>query len=179
MTERDIIQGCQQGVPVYQRALVDRYAPVLFTVAKRYARDEAMAQDILQEALIKIFRALPDYEATGSFEGWMRRILVNTALHAMGKNWMRHENGDLSHTGEPAAFPEIYAQLGAEELLRLIAQLPEGFRQIFNLHVIEQYPHTEIARMLGISESTSRSQLVRARRLLQSMIVKREQVKTH
>ncbi len=120
----------------------------------------------------------PNYAPTGSFEAWMRRIVVTTALHALDKSWYRRENGDLDSVEEPFFMPDVYARLGAEELLALIAKLPEGFRQIFNLNVIEQYPHTEIAVMLGITESTSRSQLTRARKLLQTMIADREKIKT-
>ncbi len=176
MTERNIIKGCKQGIPLYQRELVERYAPMLLTVARRYVSNRQTAEDILQEALLKIFRAIPQYEPSGSFEAWMRRIVVTTALHALDKSWYRRENGRLEAAEEPFLMPDVYAQLGAEELLALIAKLPEGFRQIFNLHVIEQYPHTEIALMLGISESTSRSQLTRARKLLQTMIADREKI---
>ncbi len=177
MTEHEIIKGCKQGTSLYQRLLVERYSPMLFTVARRYGRDRHAAEDILQDALMKIFRAIPKYESKGSFEAWMRRIVVTTALQSLDKNWHQREIGDLDYLAEPAAPPDIDARLGAEELLNLIAKLPEGFRQIFNLHIIEQYPHTEIALMLGITESTSRSQLTRARRLLQSMIAEREKIK--
>lgn len=177
MTEHEIIRGCKQGVSHCQRALVERYSPMLFTVARRYGRDRHAAEDVLQEALMKIFRAIPKYEPTGSFEAWMRRIVVTTSLQSLDKNWRQRESGNLDFAEEPAAPPDIFSQLGAEELLQLIARLPEGFRQIFNLHIIEQYPHTEIAVLLGITESTSRSQLTRARRLLQSMIAEREKIK--
>lgn len=177
MTEHDIIRGCKQGTSLYQRALVERYSPMLFTVARRYGRDRHAAEDILQDALLKVFRAIPKYEQTGSFEAWMRRIVVTTALQSLDKSWHKREAGDLDYAEEPVVPPDIDARLGAEELLQLIAKLPEGFRQIFNLHIIEQYPHTEIAVMLGITESTSRSQLTRARRLLQSMIAEWEKIK--
>lgn len=150
---------------------------MLFTVARRYGRDRHAAEDVLQDALLKIFRAIPKYEPTGSFEAWMRRIVVTTALQSLDKSWSQREVGNIEFAAEPAEPPDIFARLGAEELLHLIAKLPEGFRQIFNLHIIEQYPHTEIATMLGITESTSRSQLTRARRLLQSMIAEREKIK--
>ncbi|MDZ4681735.1 MAG: RNA polymerase sigma factor [Saprospiraceae bacterium] len=177
MTEHEIIRGCKQGVTLYQRTLVERYSPMLFTVARRYGRDRHAAEDVLQDALMKIFRAIPKYEPTGSFEAWMRRIVVTTALQALDKSWHQRESGNLDYAEEPVAPPDIYARMGAEELLQLIAKLPDGFRQIFNLHIIEQYPHTEIAVLLGITESTSRSQLTRARCLLQSMIAEREKVK--
>lgn len=176
MTEHEIIRGCQQEVPLYQRVLVERYSPMLLTVARRYASNRQAAEDVLQEALLKIFRAIPKYKPIGSFEAWMRRIVVTTALQSLDKSWQKRENGAIDQIEEPYLMPEVYAQLGAEELMALIAKLPEGFRQIFNLHIIEQYPHTEIAIMLGITESTSRSQLTRAKRLLQTMIAQREKI---
>ena len=149
---------------------------MLMTVARRYSSNRHVAEDVLQEALIRIFKAIPQYQPYGSFEAWMRRIVVTTALQSLDKSWHRNENGIPEQAEEPYMMPEVYAQLGAEELLALIAKLPEGFRQIFNLYVIEQYPHTEIAIMLGITESTSRSQLTRAKRLLQNMIAQREKI---
>ncbi|HMQ60052.1 MAG TPA: sigma-70 family RNA polymerase sigma factor [Flavilitoribacter sp.] len=177
MTEQDIITGCQEGVPRCQRELVDRYAPMLLTVARRYARDQATAQDILQDALLRIFQAIPRYQPFGSFEAWMRRIVATSALQYLNKKWMRKEFNNLDNNDEPLEMPDIYGRLGAEDLLELIARLPEGYRQVFNLSVMEQYTHAEIAGMLGISESSSRSQLVRARRQLQTMIANREKIR--
>lgn len=177
MTEFELIRGCKQGVSICQRTLVERYSPMLLTVARRYVRDRATADDILQEALLKIFRGIHLYEARGSFEAWMRRIVVTTALQSLEKNWNKREVGDLETIEDPIIMPEVYCQMGAEELLGLISKLPEGFRQIFNLSVMEQYSHAEIASLLGITESTSRSQLTRARRLLQTMIAQREKIK--
>lgn len=172
-----MIEGCKREQPRYQRELVERYAPMLLTVARRYACDRHAAQDVLQEALIKIFRALPRYKATGSFEAWLRRIVITTALHALDKRWVRHEKGDLEQVAAPAVSPAVYSHLGTEELLSLIAKLPDGFRQVFNLSVMEQYPHDEIGRLLGISASSSRSQLHRARQLLQRMIHQKEKIR--
>jgi RNA polymerase sigma-70 factor (ECF subfamily) len=177
LTERTIIKGCQDREPRYQKELVYRYSPMLMTVARRYVRDEASAKDVLQDALIRIFGAIDRYKPIGSFEAWMRRIVITTALQALDKSWYRRELPGLEEENDQIVIPEVYARLGAEELMKLIADLPDGFRQIFNLNVVEGYRHTEIAEMLGITESTSRSQLTRARKLLQKQILQREKLK--
>lgn len=177
MTERTIIKGCQNRESPYQRELVNRYSPMLMTVARRYVRDEASAKDVLQDALIRIFGAIDRYKPTGSFEAWMRRIVITTSLQALDRSWYRRELPGLESTMDLQVAPEVYAHFGAEELLKLISGLPDGFRQIFNMYIIEGYRHAEIAAMLGITESTSRSQLTRARKLLQQQILQREKLR--
>ena len=137
----------------------------------RYARHEMEAEDILQDAFIKIFDKINRFEFKGSFEGWVRRIVINTALKNYSKKSFKQEQIGLETYPELPLEPEIYAHLHEEELLRLIGKLPEGYRLVFNLNVIEGYNHKEIANMLGIQESTSRSQLVKARKMLQGMII--------
>lgn len=150
---------------------------MLFTVARRYAGDLHAAEDILQEAFIKIFSALPRYESRGSLEGWMRRIVVNTALSYIDRSCLRYEMSVCTTETDCGMPPDVYARLGTEELLQLVSSLPEGFRQIFNLYVLEQYSHAEIAALLGIAESTSRSQLMRAKHILRSMIAENEKIR--
>jgi RNA polymerase sigma-70 factor (ECF subfamily) len=180
MTEEEIISGCRQGRAKHQRELVLRYSPMLMTVARRYTPDEAMAKDILQDAFIRVFRYFDTFEkGTGSFEGWLRRIVVTTALKRMNRAAFRHEHAAFDDLPEQGAEPDVYARLGAEALLALIRQLPEGYRQIFNLAIIEGYRHEEIGEMLGISAATSRSQLARARQRLQEMIIKQETMNHH
>ena len=166
LTERDIIKGCQRGIPEYQKALVMRYSPMLLTVGRRYSRDYDSAKDILQESFIKIFRALPNYRETGSFQAWMRRIVINTALQLIDKSSYKNELPGLEMVDDPLLEPDAYSHLGAEELMKLIDGLPDGFREVFNLFVIDGFNHKEIAEQLEISESTSRSRLTRARKLL-------------
>ncbi len=177
MTEQAIIRGCQQQVAKYQRELVLRYSPMLMTVARRYARDEAMAKDVLQEALIKVLRAIPDYQPTGSFSAWLRRITITTALQTLDKSCFRREVGNIDELSEPVLHPEVYSHLGAEELMTLIGRLPQGFKQVFNLFVVEGYSHKEIAKIMDITESTSRSQLTRARKQLQALLTQREKIR--
>ena len=174
MTEREIIRGCQKGKAKYQRELVLRYSPKLMTVARRYTRDEHAAKDVLQETFVRVFRAIDKYKHTGSFEGWMRRIAVNCALQMKDKASYHREQTGLEEITPPATSSQALERLEAEDLMELIQQLPEGFRDVFNLYVIEGYNHDEIAKMLNIAPGTSRSQLVRARQRLQRLILDRE-----
>ncbi len=176
MTEREIIRGCLKGKAKCQQELVNRYAPMLMTVSRRYARDYASAQDILQDAFVKIFRALGKFdEKKGAFGAWMRRIVINTALNALDKSCFKREMHVLDTMEESIQLsPDVYSQMGAEELMKIIGQLPDGYRQVFNLYVIEGYSHQEIADILKINESTSRSQLARARKMLQKQLTPSE-----
>lgn len=178
LKESDIIRGCQKGKRHCQKELVVRYSPMLMTVSRRYAPDDNSAQDILQEAFIKIFRHIHKYKPTGSFTAWMRRIVVNTALQTFDKSCFRQEITGLDVVmGRACTSPDAYADLGAEELMGLIAQLPDGFRQVFNLYVLEGFNHREIGELLNITESTSRSQLTRARSYLRKMLTRQEKIR--
>lgn len=170
MTEAQLIQACQQNDRRAQKALVDRYAPTLYTVARRYMRDEPSAKDVLQEALILIFKNIKSYKPKGSFEGWMRRIVVNSALKYLRDKDFQKGLVSVDHLSEHQTLPEIYQQLSTEEIIQLIQSMPDRFRQVFNLYIIEGYDHNEIASMLGISAGTSRSQLTRARQWLQARL---------
>ena len=149
---------------------------MLLSVCRRYARDEAMAKDVLQETLIRIFQNIGRYEHTGSFEAWMRRIAVRRSLQWLEKSCFQHELQPVEAPGNQYADPEIYAQMGAEEIMGLLRELPKGFRTVFNLNVVEGYTHKEIAALLGITEATSRSQLLRARKLLQKLLIQQKKM---
>ena len=142
------------------------------TVCRRYACDQAEAEDMLQEAFIKVFASLGQYRFEGPFEGWIRRITVHTALRILQKKriWFT----DIAKEAEtlPSADIDVLAALSTGELLNLIAALPDGYRAVFNLYVIEGYDHNEIAGLLEISPATSRSQLLKARRTLRAQIEK-------
>ena len=142
---------------------------MLMTVCRRYARDEASSKDILQEAFIRIFSNIQKYKPSGSFEGWMRKITVNCALQWIDKKHFRNE---VFHIDVPEMNmdPEVYSQLGMEEIILMIQELTPSLRAVFNLNIVEGYSHKEISELLGISESSSRSNLVRARQVLQTRI---------
>ena len=171
VTEKELIKGCIQEDQYHQQELFRRYAGKMLVVCMRYARHEMEAEDILQDAFIKVFDNISKFEFKGSCEGWIRRIVINTALKNYSKKSFKQEQIGLENYPDLPMEPEIYSHLQEEELLRLIAKLPEGYRLVFNLNVIEGYSHKEIADMLGIQESTSRSQLVKARKMLQAMII--------
>ena len=172
MLQEDIIKGCQKDDIRAQRELVVRYSPMLLTAVRRYISNADTAKDVLQNALIQILDYLPKFKiGEGSFEGWLRRITVNTALKELRKpNYRLMENWQEGHENQETIDPDIYQQLNMEELLKLVSDLPEGCRTVFNLFVMEEYCHKEIGELLHITESTSRSQLTRARVLLREKI---------
>lgn len=176
ISEKQLIKSCQEGIKQSQYLLVKRYSAMLMTVCRRYARDDAMAKDVLQESFIRIFKYIGDYKPTGSFEAWMRRIAVRSALQWIEKGYFKREASTEELPDERLSEPDVYHYLGTEVILQKIQELPEGYRTIFNLNIIEGYSHKEIAALLNITENTSRSQLVRARRLLQQKLNKEEQL---
>lgn len=177
MTEKQLIQGCIAEKSNYQRALFQQYAGKMLTVCRRYARHDQEAEDMLQDAFIKVFNNIQKFRQEGSFEGWIRRIVVNTALKSISKSSFKKEKIGIERMPDSSEEPTVLAQLGEEELLRIIRNLPDGYRVVFNLYAIEGFSHREIAKELNIMESTSRSQLVKARRMLQKQVLQREQIK--
>lgn len=156
-----------------QKEVFIRYSSKMLGVCNRYARNTADAQDILQDAFIKVFNKINQYKFEGSFEGWIRKIVVNTALKKYTLNRYKYEVNvyEIKEQDETTIHPSSYSHLSQKEIIALINKLPEGYKLVFNLHVIEGYPHEEIATMLGIQPSTSRSQLVKARNMLQKQII--------
>ena len=170
MTEFEIIQGCKRKDAQCQRALVDRYSGLLFSICRRYGNDDFMAQESLQEGLIRIFKYIESFDpAKGSFVSWMKRIVTNESIKILKKN-KREVVIDL-HANEITSYDlTALDNLQEEELIRLIQKLPPGYREVFNMYVIDGYSHKEIGEILKISGSTSRSQLTRAKKLLQQKI---------
>jgi len=176
MSEKELIEGAKRRDERCQRALFERYGPTLMGVCMRYCRNRPEAEDALQESFIRIFDKLNLYDYKGSFEGWMRRLCVNVALKGYQRKRFTHEQSGLESIPETPSDPTAYAQLGEQELLALVAALPEGYRIVFNLYAIEGYSHKEIAEMLGTQEATSRSQLLKARKMLQKQIERRQRI---
>jgi len=166
LSETDIIRGCLRGSAQCQRTLYERFAGKMYAVCLRYARTPADAPDILQEGFLKVFSKLEQFQFQGSFEGWVRRIMVNTALRTYQKQRFDNETSGYERLPEVAVDPDAISTLSEAELIGLIAKLPDGYRVVFNLVAIEGYSHAEVAETLGIQESTSRSQLTKARRWL-------------
>jgi RNA polymerase sigma factor (sigma-70 family) len=172
LTDKELIEGCIREDRRCQMELFRRFAGKMMAVCRRYARHELEAEDILQDAFIKVFDNLDKFEFKGSFEGWIRRIVVNTALKNFQRASFQKEQMGLESFDEQSLDPEAVSNLQEEELMDLISKLPDGYRVVFNLYVIEGFSHKEIADMLEIGESTSRSQLVKARKMLKEQIQK-------
>ncbi len=168
--EQQLISGCLAGDALCQRQLFDQHSGRLMTICLRYATDQMEAEDLLMESFVKIYRFLYQYKFEGSFEGWMRRIVVNTALKRLKKRRLVFEEIKPEKVTE-AMDPGSYIHLEEKEILNLIRELPDGYRIVFNLFVIEGYSHEEIAEILQIQPGTSRSQLVKARKMLQQQII--------
>ena len=166
-----LIESCKRGDRASQKAVYDRLASRMFPICIRYAGDRESAQDVLQDGFITLFTKLDDFKGDGSFEGWARRIFVTTALmHLRRKDALKMSDDlDLAR-GLKAETVSQTQNLGYKALMELIMTLPPGFRTDFNLYAIEGYSHKEIGDMLGISETTSRTQLSRARIWLQNKI---------
>lgn len=168
----EIIKGCLAGDRRDQELLYRRHASRLYAVCLQYSGNDEEARDILQEGFIKIFENLQSYKFEGSFEGWMRRITVNTALEKFRSRSNLYRVDDIDTIPEPEADPfnEDYAGLEAADLLNLIRELPPKYRMVFNLYAIEGYSHKEIGGLMNISEGTSKSNLARARNILQRKV---------
>jgi RNA polymerase sigma factor (sigma-70 family) len=169
---KKIINGCLDGDRRDQELLYRRHASKLYAVCMQYSGNDEEARDILQEGFIKIFENLCNYKYEGSFEGWMRRIMVNTALEKYRSRHNLYRVDDIEMIPEPDADPdnEDYAGLDANDLLEIIRELPPKYRVVFNLYAIEGYSHKEISKMINISEGTSKSNLSRARVILQRRV---------
>lgn len=160
-----------RGDPRAQRLLYDTYAEVMFGVCYRYTRSQADAEDVLQEAFVRVFTRLAQFRKDGELGAWIRRIVVHTALNFLKRPGRSHEPLLFTDEGpEPISDRDPVPDLEAKELAGLIRALPTGFRTVFNLYAIEGYSHLEIAGLLGIRETTSRSQYMRARAVLATAI---------
>lgn len=174
LKEHKLIALCKKGDRAAQKALYDTIAPKMLAVCLRYMSDRETALDTLQEGFVTLFSKLDSYSGEGSFEGWARKIFVNTALMSLRKNDVLKQTEDIGTAWGVAAEDTTAIQdISYKELIRMIGELPTGFRTVFNMYVIEGYSHKEIAEALGISEVTSRSQLQRARTILQGKIKNR------
>jgi RNA polymerase sigma factor (sigma-70 family) len=168
--ESDLIKGCLEGNRRMQEEMYRRLSPRMYAVCLRYAGNTEEAEDILQEGFIKVFKKLDSFRSEGSFEGWVRRIFVNTAIeHFRRKRYLTPVTEKEENTIE-GKYTSVLDDLGAKDIMALVQQLSPGYRTVFNMYVVEGYTHKEIADMLGISEGTSKSQLSRAKVILQDMV---------
>lgn len=169
--EHWLIEACINGDRKAQKRLYEQLAPKMFALCIRYAGDRDTASDMLQDGFVTLFSKMDSFQNKGSFEGWARKLFVNTCLMHLRKNDVLKDSDDLAEVRHlPAGESGQIEQIGYKELMELVMQLPPGFRTVFNMFAIEGYSHKEIAEELGITESTSRTQLNRARTWLQKRI---------
>ncbi|HBF88492.1 MAG TPA: hypothetical protein DDX39_07615 [Bacteroidales bacterium] len=172
-SEKKLINKCLKGVPSAQKAFYDMFARKMYGICLRFARVEGEADDIMQEGFVKVFTKLDTFRHEGSLEGWVRRIIVNTAISYIKKNSDYKVEVDLNNIGETEIVEdEAISNLSKEELIKMIQLLPERKRMVFNLYVYEGYCHKEIAEMLDITESTSKAQLSKAKQILKEKLEK-------
>ncbi|UOG72766.1 sigma-70 family RNA polymerase sigma factor [Hymenobacter tibetensis] len=178
MTDADLIAACCQGSGRAQKLLYERFAGMMLGVCLRYLRRREDAEEALLSGFTKMFRALSQYRHEGSFEGWIRRIMVNEALGMLRRKEPLHMAIDDLTYDVPATAAEAESQLNAADMMALLAELPAGYRTVFNLYALEGFTHPEIGELLGISEGTSKSQLSKARAMLQRRLLAANQTAT-
>jgi RNA polymerase sigma factor (sigma-70 family) len=175
MDEKTLITGCVKGDAKAQKALFDKYASKMMVVCMRYFPNKMEAEDILQDGFVKIYQKIDHYKHDGSFEGWLRRIFANTALDEIRRRKTNIEEQDVSEFSYKITNNETTdGDLQADDLLKMVHALPDGYRIVFNMFAIEGYSHKEIAEKLGISENTSKSQFFRAKAFLRTQLEKIE-----
>jgi RNA polymerase sigma factor (sigma-70 family) len=166
----EIINGCLKGDRKCQEKLYKMFSNRMFGLCLQYASNYDDACDILQDGFIKVFQKLEQFSGRGSFEGWIRRIMINTALERYRSQLYLYPLTEQVSTREEAKNEEIFEKMSADDLLKLVQELPPRYRMVFNLYAIEGYPHKEIAEMMGITVGTSKSNLSRARDILQKKL---------
>ncbi|GHM98762.1 DNA-directed RNA polymerase sigma-70 factor [Cytophagales bacterium WSM2-2] len=172
--ETELIEGCLKQDRQAQQALYQRYAGKMYALCCRYVKDRMEAEDVLVMAFTKIFERIGQFKSEGSFEGWIRRVVVNESLTYLRKNKNMYLETDIEEAAFEPDYQRLENDLEAGDLLKMIEALPVGYRTVFNMYVIDGYNHQEIAAQLGISENTSKSQLSRARTLLQKRLTEIE-----
>jgi RNA polymerase sigma factor (sigma-70 family) len=171
-----LLKECRQGSAAAQKCLFDLYADRMFLLCCRYVKNSADAEELLLDGFFKLFRALPEFQYKGeaAFEGWMKRILVNECLMHLRKRKAFQITVETEAAEIAAPEPDLLDRMSTSEILELVLQLPVGYRTVFNLFEMEGMNHREIAEQLEISEGTSKSQLSKARQLLQKMIIQKD-----
>ncbi|WP_316792080.1 RNA polymerase sigma factor [Pedobacter frigoris] len=170
----ELLEGCKADNRKMQEALYTQTSSKMLAVCMRYAKDRMEAEDVLQMGYIKVFQKVKEYRGDGSFEGWIRRIMVNTAIESYRKNLRSMNVVPIEDAHEQPATGFDFSRLGMQDLMKVIQKLADGYRVVFNMYIIEGYSHKEISETLGISEGASKSQLSRARAILREEIMKME-----
>ena len=165
-----IIKDCKKNRPDAQKKLYEHFSGKMFGVCMQYSKDYTEAEDILQDGFIKVFTKIDQFDFKGSFEGWVRRIMVNCALERYRKHNLLYSVSEIREYDTKLAYDDVLSEISSKELLKLIQDLSPQYKMVFNLYAIEGYSHQEIGEKLGISEGTSKSNLSRARTILQERV---------
>ncbi|NJO00928.1 MAG: sigma-70 family RNA polymerase sigma factor [Bacteroidia bacterium] len=173
-SERELVSGCLAGKRHTQHQVYERFAPRMLALCARYIREDFEAEEVMISGFLKVFSKISQFKSEGSFEGWIRRIMVNECLNHLRKKKRIYTEMDLQNVSDFVDYNQYENEVEAEMLLNCINQLPDGYRTVFNLYAIEGYSHKEVSEMLGISENTSKSQLSRARAWLQKLVMERK-----
>jgi RNA polymerase sigma-70 factor (ECF subfamily) len=168
--EYTLVEACKKGEVKAQKRLYDRYSGTMYAICLRYMHNESEAKDALQEGFIKVYKNLEKFSFTGSFEGWLKRIFVNTSIEQIRKRKMHFDINNMDITTPEFAKSMMHDRIDANKILDLVQELPTGYRTVFNMYCIDGYSHKEIAAHLGVTENTSKSQLFKARKLLQDWL---------
>ena len=172
-SDKNILKGCLNGDRSAQKALYDKYKVPMFRVCLRYAQSRQEAEDMLQDGFVKVFSDLKNFRSDGALGGWIRKVIVNTALMEIRKRKQLFSPIEIENISDTVTTDEnIFAEMNAKALTRIIQKLPTGYRVVFNMYVVEGYPHKEIAEKLDISINTSKSQLSKAKAMLRRMLEK-------
>ena len=172
--EDDIIAGCRKKHSRAQQLLYEKYAAKMSAVCRRYIKDPSEAESVMIGGFIKVFEKIFQYKGNGNFEGWVKKIMINESLIYLRKNRNMYLEVNISNADHEPDYDLLDNRLEAEDLLEMVQKLPEGYRTVFNLYAIEGFTHKEIAEKLEINVNTSKSQLSRARKLLQKFLLERE-----
>ncbi|UII24958.1 sigma-70 family RNA polymerase sigma factor [Fulvivirga maritima] len=173
--EDTLIRQCKKQDNQAQKEVYEKYASTMLGICVRYIKEPGQAEDVMINGFVKVFEKIDQFKGDGSFEGWIRRIMVNDSLTYLRQNKSMYLEVDIEKADLEPDYSSLDNQLEAEDLLTMIQQLPTGYRTVFNLYAVEGFSHREIAEQLGISENTSKSQLSRARALLQKQLLATEQ----
>jgi RNA polymerase sigma factor (sigma-70 family) len=178
LSEQELIDGCLNGDRRAQKTLYEKYASKMFGVSRRYVKTIENAEEVIVEAFCKVFQKMDLYTGQGSFEGWIRKVVVNESLMFIRKNYRFNEHLDINDVPVQAVNITIEDELSANEILGLLDQLPTGYRTVFNLYVLEGLKHKEIAEMLEISINTSKSQLILAKKRMKELVEQASIIRT-
>jgi RNA polymerase sigma-70 factor (ECF subfamily) len=169
-SETDLIKGCIDGDRQMQKMLYQIYSPKMYGVCLRYSENVDDANDILQEGFIKVYKNINKFRSEGSFEGWIRRIFINTSIEHFRKKIKFNNISEVQENTIEDESIDVFNSLSAKDIIKAIDQLSPGYKTVFNMHVIEGYSHKEIADILEITEGTSKSQLARAKGILKKIL---------